>query len=432
MLEKTLSQITSQRKYKALASQIECSASPAMRGIVHRDVTVLPLSSRPMKILYHHRTASKDGQAVHIEEMIAAMRAQGHEVRIVAPAVSQEGQMGGKVGWVHKLKDALPKALYELLELAYSIVAYRQLKVAATEFKPDFIYERYNLFLLSGSMLKRQLGIPLLLEVNAPLVHERSQHSGGLALPWLARWAEGKAWRSADYVLPVTRVLGGHVAAYGVPDEKIVVIPNGINEAHFISAPDPETAKQALGLVGKLVLGFTGFVRDWHGVDRVIRWLASPQAPENAFLLVVGDGPVRAELEGLARSLQVNDRVCFTGVIDRSKVPEHVAAFDVALQPAVTAYASPLKLMEYLVLGKAIVAPCEPNLLEILTDNDNALMFDGKSAQGLELALSRLCADADLRQRLSQGSKATIGRLGLTWDGNATKVTKLVEMSLDD
>lgn len=379
-----------------------------------------------MKILYHHRTASQDGQAVHIEEMIAAMRQLGHEVRIVAPAISQEGEMGGKVGWVHKLKDSLPKAIYELLELAYSAIAYRQLKAAAAEFKPDFIYERYNLFLLAGCMLKRKLGIPLLLEVNSPLVYERSQHSGGLALQGLARWAEGKAWRSADYVLPVTRVLGGHVAAYGVPEEKIVVIPNGINEAHFTCAPDSETAKQGLGLVGKLVLGFTGFVRDWHGVDRVIRWLASSQAPENAFLLIVGDGPVRAELEALAKLLQVDDRVLFTGVIDRSKVPEHVAAFDIALQPAVTAYASPLKLMEYLFLGKAIAAPAEPNLLEVLTDHENAMMFDAKADHGLENALTELCTDETLRRQLSSGARATIDRLDLTWLGNARKVFGLI------
>ena len=380
-----------------------------------------------MKILYHHRTASKDGQAVHIEEMVGAMRQLGHEVRIVAPAIGPEGAMGGKVGWVHKLKNSLPKAIYELLELAYSIVAYRQLKAAAAEFQPDFIYERYNLFLLAGCLLKRRLGIPLLLEVNSPLVHERAQHSGGLALPWLAKWAEGKAWRCADYVLPVTRVLAGHVTAYGVPEAHIVVIPNGINEAHFTHAPDPDTAKRQLGLDGKLVLGFTGFVREWHGVDRVVRWLASVDAPENAFLLVVGDGPVRAALEAQALSLGIAHKIRITGVVDRNQVPAHVAAFDIALQPAVTAYASPLKLMEYLFLGKAIVAPAEPNLLEILTDGENAKMFNAQAPDGFERALSELCADPPLRGRLSNGATASIQQQQLTWQGNARKVIGLVE-----
>ena len=327
-------------------------------------------------------------------------------------------------------KGVLPKAIYELLELGYSLIAYRRLKAAAAEFKPDFIYERYNLFLLAGSMLKRRLGIPLLLEVNSPLVHERSRHSGGLALQRLARWAEGTAWRSADYVLPVTRVLGKYVLDYGVPESRIAVIPNGINQSHFAGAPDTDTAKFQLGLNGKLVLGFTGFVREWHGVDRVIRWMASPQAPANAFLLVVGDGPVRAELEALAATLMVGEQIRFTGVVDRNRVPEHVAAFDIALQPAVTAYASPLKLMEYLVLGKAIVAPKEPNLMEILTDEKNALMFDDARPDGFESALSRLCAEADLRASLAGGARASIQRLNLTWEGNARKVIELAASKL--
>ncbi|MDD3381625.1 MAG: glycosyltransferase family 4 protein [Rugosibacter sp.] len=386
-----------------------------------------------MKILYHHRTASKDGQAVHIEEMINAMRAQGHEVRVVSPApdhASHAGQMGNKVSWVHRLRNVLPKALYELLELAYSLVAYRRLARMARDFQPDVIYERYNLYLLAGVMLKRRQGIPLLLEVNAPLVFERSQHSGGLALPRLARWAEGLAWRSADYVLPVTHVLASHVKAYGVPDTRIAVIANGINRAHFAVSPAPTFAKEQHGLVGKLVLGFTGFVREWHGVDRVVRWMATPAAPSHLHLVIVGDGPVRADLEALAKQLDISDRVRFTGVIHRDKVPDWVSAFDIALQPAVVPYASPLKLMEYLVLGKAIIAPRTPNLLEVLTDGENALMFDAEEPMGFEQALSRLCTDELLRQKLGAGAHATIAKLDLTWDGNAQRVVNLARQAI--
>lgn len=379
-----------------------------------------------MKILYHHRTASKDGQAVHIEELIGALRQLGHEVRVVAPEIGAGGDMGAEAGWVQKLKTHLPKALYELLELAYTLVAYRRLRQAAHEFKPDILYERYNLFLLAGVMLKWRLGIPMLLEVNGPLVEERSRY-GGLALEKIGRWAEGTTWRGADVVLPVTNVLADHVRAYGVPEENIRIVPNGINIEHFSQAPSHEKAKEQLGLADELVLGFTGFVRDWHGVDRVIRWIASPAAPANAHLLIVGDGPVRQELEQLADRLSVGQRLTFTGVIDRQQVPAHVAAFDIALQPAVTAYASPLKLMEYLALGKAIVAPREPNLLEILTDGDNALMFDNASSKGIETALTQLAADAGLREKLGSAAAATIAQKQLTWLGNASSITDIAE-----
>jgi glycosyltransferase involved in cell wall biosynthesis len=379
-----------------------------------------------MRILYHHRTASKDGQAVHIEEMITALREQGHEVRVVAPGGHDEpsGQMGAEVGWVARLRARLPKAVYELLELAYTLVAYRRLAAAAREFRPDVIYERYNLFLLAGLMLKRKTGLPLLLEVNAPLAEERGKF-GGLGLPRLARWAEAKAWRGADFVLPVTDVLADHVRAVGVPESRIVVIPNGINESHFAAAPSPDAAKALLGWPDALVLGFTGFVRDWHGMDRVIRWMAGEGAPANARLLIVGDGPARPDLERLAAELKLGDRVRFTGVIHRDQVPALVAAFDIALQPAVVAYASPLKLIEYLALGKAIVAPNQPNIAEVLAHDQNALLFEPGDVSGLERSLARLAHDHELRGRLGQGAYDTISRLQLTWAGNARKAVQL-------
>jgi glycosyltransferase involved in cell wall biosynthesis len=379
-----------------------------------------------MKILYHHRTASSDGQAVHIEELITALTELGHEVRVVGPAAVSGDAMGQKLGWVHRLKALAPKPAYELLELAYSFVAYSRLTKAVAEFKPDIIYERYNLYMVAGALIRRRHHLPLLLEVNAPLVFERSQH-GGLGLPALARWAEGMVWRAADRVLPVTRVLAEHVEAYGVPSERICVIANGINQSHFDHAPALEMAKSALHLDGRLVLGFTGFIRDWHRVDKVIRWLASGRAPKRASLLVVGDGPVRVELEQLALTLGVSERVVFTGVIPRSQVPDYVAAFDIALQPAVTAYASPLKLFEYLALGKAILAPNTPNLREVLDDGGNAMLFSPDAEDGLELALDRLCGDQALRQRLGAQARATIDERSLTWLGNAQKVVGLAE-----
>jgi glycosyltransferase involved in cell wall biosynthesis len=377
-----------------------------------------------MRVLYHHRTASRDGQAVHIDEIVSSLRSQGHDVCVVGPASGAGASMGDDVGWVQRIRAVLPKALYELLELGYTVLAYWRLSRAAKAFKPDFIYERYNLYLLAGALLQRRTGLPLLLEVNAPLADERERF-GGLKLPRLARWAERTAWRSATYVLPVTRVLAQHVVAAGVAPQRIVVIPNGINRSHFAMAPSPDVAKATIGWPGSLILGFTGFVRDWHGVDRVVRWLADPATPTDARLLVVGDGPARAELESLAQSLHLRERVRFTGVVPREQVPGYVAAFDVALQPAVVAYASPLKLFEYLALGKAVVAPRQPNIEEVLTDGTNALLFDANEAGALEAALGRMCADSTLRARLAAGAHATIDNLSLTWDHNARRIVGL-------
>ena len=377
-----------------------------------------------MRILYHHRTRSKDGQYVHIEEMIHALRAQGHEIVIVAPPSAETEDFGSDAGAVALLKRWMPKWCYELMELSYSLVAYRRLAKAIRAHKPDCIYERYNLFLPSGVWAARRFKLPLLLEVNAPILEERSRYDG-LSLTRLARWSQAYAWRNADYVLPVTQVLGDMVAAYGVDPKRIVVIPNGINGERFDRAPDVDAAKRALGLNGRLVLGFTGFVRDWHGLDKVLDLIATDPPAAQRHLLVVGDGPARAGLERKAHDLGIDNRVTFTGIVGRDDVARHVAAFDIALQPAVVAYASPLKLFEYLALGKAIVGPAQPNIEEILRQDHNAVLFDPADPEGLAHAVSRLCEDAALRLRVAENAQRTIDNMQLTWGANAQKVVGL-------
>lgn len=377
-----------------------------------------------MKILYHHRIRSKDGQYVHVEEMINALKALGHEIVLVAPTAMEKEEFGADAGMVAWMKRHLPRMLYELLEFAYAVLAYLRLRRAVREHRPDCLYERYNLFLPAGVWLKRRYGLPMLLEVNAPLYQERARYDG-ISLKHLAQWSQRFAWRGADYVLPVTRVLGDMVAAAGVPETRIRVIPNGIDPGRFSDAPDTETAKRMLGLQDKLVLGFTGFLRDWHGLAGVIDLIARDDASAARHLLVVGDGPARATLQAQARRLGIADRLTITGIVGRDDIARHVAAFDIALQPAVVAYASPLKLFEYLALGRAIVAPAQPNILEILSDGKNAVLFEPGNPGAMAEAIERVSRDAALRQCIAAGARASIAEQGLTWQRNAERVSQL-------
>jgi glycosyltransferase involved in cell wall biosynthesis len=377
-----------------------------------------------MRILYHHRIMSKDGQYVHVEEMVHALRELGHEVRIVGPAAVEKGDFGADAGIVALLKRVMPKAVYELLELGYSLRDYPRLRRAAREFRPDALYERYNLFFLSGVWLKRRTKLPMLLEINAPLYDERKRFNG-IALDRLARWTERTAWNSADIVLPVTGVLAGHVRATGVANERIQVIPNGIQPERFAKLPSREEAKQALGLAGRTVLGFTGFMREWHGLDRVLDRMAS-SGDGSLHAVFVGEGPARAGLEARARELKLDQRVTFTGIVGRHDIGRYVMAFDIALQPDVVAYASPLKLFEYMACGCAIVAPDAPNIREVLTDNEDAILFDHNDSASFGRAIDRLAADAKLRVRLGHAASVTIECRGLTWRRNAERVCELI------
>jgi len=380
-----------------------------------------------LKILYHHRTRSKDGQHVHISELINALRNLGHEVMVVAPAATERAKFGDDAGAVTMLKRYVPHFAYELMEFGYSLIAYQRLKRAVLAFRPDCLYERYNLFLPAGVWLKKNFGLPMLLEVNSPLYEERDKYEG-ISLRRLAGWTQRYVWRGADFVLPVTGVLADMILAAGVPKERIVVIPNGIDKERFCDRTlSIEDAKSKLGLGNRLVLGFTGFVREWHGLDRVVDLIADRAQGAGLHLLIVGDGPARESLQARARQRGIADRVTLTGIVDRDQVPDYIAAFDIALQPSVVPYASPLKLFEYLAMGRAIVAPASPNIVEVLSDGENAVLFDPDQADGMVLAIDRICNDDDLRRRVAEGAGNTIALRRLTWNNNAQRIVELFD-----
>lgn len=373
-----------------------------------------------MRILYHHRLASKDGQLVHVEELVRALERRGHEVRVLAPPLYEDRPFGAEGGIVDRLKRLLPAALYELLELGYGFAAGLRLAVAARRWRPDLLYERYSLHTPAGLLARALAGVPLLLEVNAPLAEERARFDG-LALPRLARAVERAIWRRADRVLVVTEVLARRVEAAGVPAERITVTPNGVDLARLDAAPSEAEARRELGLEGRLVLGFVGFVKAWHGLDAVLDWLARAPFPE-ALLLVAGDGPARPELARRAKELGIEERVRFLGIVPRERIATVIRSFDIALQPAVVDYASPLKLVEYMALGRAILAPDSANIREVLRHGESAWLVP---PDRVHAGLDRLARDPALRATLGRAARATVEARGLTWDANARRVEEL-------
>jgi len=373
-----------------------------------------------MKILYHHRTLSKDGQDVHIQAMVAALTRRGHEVILVGPRTPAARAKGADTD-SSRLRKLLPRAVAELLELAYSIPAYLRLRQAWRKHRPDVLYERYNLLLLSGIWLRARTKLPLLLEVNSPICDER-RANGGLSWPGLARWSEHRVWRKSDALLPVTAVMAGHLQRAKVPPDHIHVIPNGVHLHQIDMSPDGAPARRALGLEGKLILGFTGFIRPWHGLPRVVEAMAALRDRPDLHFVIVGDGPGREEIEERARRLGVAHRMSILGVVPQSLVGAYVAAFDIALQPHAVAYASPLKLFDYMGLGRAIIAPDQANIREVLQHDRDALLFDPADESSFHAAVARLSSDAVLRARLGAAAAARLVSGGYSWDQNAARV----------
>lgn len=371
-----------------------------------------------MKILYHHRIASKDGQYVHVEELTNAFLDQGHELKFVAPQVNEQSDFGHDGGFVSKLKNALPAFIYELLELTYSLWVFIKLVKAIKEFKPEFIYERYNLYQPAGILAAKLFNVPLILEVNAPLVEERSRYSG-LSLKRFAKWIENYTWKGADHCLPVTDVLADHLRDAGVDEDKITVIHNGVRQPFIdeMLATPIDLDKQ------QIIIGFTGFIHPWHGMDKAIEAIAEHKDLPLK-LVCIGDGTILPELKQQAADLGIADKVEFKGLITRDKVLDFVKQFDISLQPDVTAYASPLKMFEYMAVGSLIIAPKTPNIEEILSD-DTAVFFEKGNQASFKASLNDAIVNYQNYIEKRQAVKNSVVEKRFIWHENSKRVIEI-------
>lgn len=327
-------------------------------------------------------------------------------------------------GLAKPLRDSLPAFVTEILEIAYNVPAFWRLFRAYRRCRPDFVYERYNLHLLAGILLARLTGTPLILEVNSPLYEERC-HTGTLALKALARWVERIIWRSADHVLPVTEVLAGYVRAAGVGDAVITVTPNGVDPRRYSPSEDRQMVREELRLGNRTVLGFVGFMRPWHGLEYAVELLAREGEECDLHLLIIGDGPARPDLETRVRMLGVEHRVTILGAVPHDRIPRLISAFDIALQPKVVPYASPLKNFEYMALARPIVAPDQANIREVLVHGQTALLFRPDDFDAFCEAVTQLCRDEGLRDRLGASARAAIQQRGFLWERNAERVEQI-------
>jgi glycosyltransferase involved in cell wall biosynthesis len=286
------------------------------------------------------------------------------------------------------------------------------------------------LFNLGGLWAARRSRIPLILEVNAPLAHERAAYER-LSLKALARSTERHVCSNADVVLVVSTPLKEYLVEQGVPEVRIVVLPNGADPRTF--RPDAEARAWVRGRLGisdqTVVVGFTGILRPWHGLDLLLEAIARLDAGADIKVLIVGDGPHRLALERLMRDRRLDQKTIITGRVPHDSIPEFVSAFDIAVSPRATFYASPMKIPEYMAAGVTVVAPRMPNIQDLVTEGEDGVLFEPDDVADLASALRLLVHDPLRRRKLAEAARRTV-IAGRTWRHNAERVLALAGRQL--
>ena len=385
------------------------------------------------------------GASIHVREFTDALVELGHEVRIYSAAGTAKGASnvgqnttratltilapseGSKVaaklfvtalsrlGWQHDQTHLHSEMRHLLADPEFVTAALPSLR----DFAPDLLIARHTIFSMAGLELARAVGCPCALEVNAPLIEERRRY-WGLTLEREAEQAECAVFAGVDLLIAVSEGVRAYLLRYGASSERIVLLPNGVNLTRFHPEVDGSALRRRYGLEEQLVLGFAGSLKPWHGVDMLLQAFARVRATlaqsrlgrkgeeggkTVLHLLIIGEGPQREQLVQLSHELGISQAVTFTGPMPHTEIPAHLAALDIAVAPYLPIdgfYFSPLKVMEYMAMGRATIAPMLGQIPSLLQGSDGpcGLLYSPDDQSHLAAALLRLISDEGLRRTL--------------------------------
>ena len=346
------------------------------------------------------------GASVHVQEVIRALRADGHEVTVFC--VRTNDDVPADLADLDVRRHRLPRGLDAGEREQAVAAASREIADEIARGGFDLVYERYSLFSDVSARLSAPDGtadgtapIPSILEVNAPLIAEQRQHRS-LIDESAALAATLRQLHGASLVSCVSRAVAEWVLDEGADPAHVVVTPNGVNTRRITPGHRPVTAP---GPEAPVTVGFVGTLKPWHGTDLLLRALARTR--ENLRLDICGTGPQQEELEQLAAELGIAERVRFRGAVAPEQVPAVLHEIDIAAAPypAGEHYFSPLKVYEYLAAGLPTIASRIGTIPALLEGGQLGVLVTPGDVVDLARSLDELAADTAHRARLGAAAR---------------------------
>lgn len=190
----------------------------------------------------------------------------------------------------------------------------------------------------------------------------------------LCKWIMSKA----DLVLPISKWMKQDLVKKGIPKEKMIVFPMGVNIEPLSLKISGVNVREKLKLNNFPTIIYAGTMGKVRDLSFLLRTLvkAKEKIPDIK-LLMVGEGDDRTQLEKLAQSSGIKENVIFTGQVPRSQVPEYIAAADVGISPVpplpIFQISSPTKLIEYMGMGKPVIGNDIPDQKEVIADSGGGI-----------------------------------------------------------
>ena len=273
----------------------------------------------------------------------------------------------------------------------------RRINGLVDEFRPDIIHAHSPVLnVLPALWVGRRRGLPVVYEVRAlwedAAVDHGSTREGSLRYR-ASRAFETFALRRADALTTICEGLRREIAARGISESRITVIPNAVDTGAFRCGAAPDGAlAESLGLAGKTVVGFAGSFYGYEGLDLLIDALAllTPRQPELRVLLV-GGGVQETALREQARARGVGDRVVFSGRVPHKEVQRYYDLIDILAYPRhrmrLTEIVTPLKPLEAMAQGRMLVASDVGGHRELIRDGETGALFPAGDARALADAI---------------------------------------------
>jgi glycosyltransferase involved in cell wall biosynthesis len=368
------------------------------------------------------RLGSGRGDLVRAKSLIEAMRQVGHEVHAV-----ECGSYVAVAAYRRFLSSSLPRrtvlAVRDAGRWASSVGHARRVVRHAAEWGPDAIVETQVGFCFSGALAAQRTGLPLILDDCSPSCEENALGAG---LPCLAHRALRRQARAASWLFASSRSIAESLRREGIPQEKIRLLPNGVDLEAFTGL-DRERTRQRLGIADRCVIGFAGSFQVWHETRLLVAALDHLRSLAQWHLLLVGDGPARAKTLQAARELGLESRITATGEVPPGSVPELIACFDIGVLPGSNDYGHPMKLVEYAAAGVASVAPDLPPVRDVVKNLQTGLLFPTGAWMPLARRLQILLRNDGLRRRMGERARRSV-TLADDWRARSSELATALEL----